>query len=210
MREKKELELVKGGSCVRCFSVLRANRVYLWIALAIFVCGWVVGELFPDALLQVLRPSLERLKTIADQAQAKNSGVYTSSLILGNNLRACVTMLLLGVFACIPTGVTLLLNGLMVGVMIGSTHEHAVGLVVFGILPHGVFEISAIFIAAAFGMKLGRVVLVPLREMTRWQSLKYVGREIRSVSWFVLLLLVVAASVEGMVTPVLLHTFIGQ
>ncbi|KEO81773.1 stage II sporulation protein M [Tumebacillus flagellatus] len=195
---------------MRCFSVLRANRIYLWLAFCLFAFGWVIGELFTDQILHVVKPSLEQLKSLAEKAQAQNSGLYTSTLIFGNNLRACVTMLLLGVLACAPSVLTLLFNGMMIGVMLGGTQEHVLGLVAFGILPHGIFEMPAIFISAAFGMKLGRVLLVPLREKTRWQSFKFVWREIFSMSWLVVLLLVIAAAVEGTLTPTLLHTFVVQ
>ncbi|MBL0389369.1 stage II sporulation protein M [Tumebacillus sp. ITR2] len=195
---------------MQCFRVLRQNKNYLWLAFGIFVLGWVIGELFTNQILHVIQPSLDQLKLLAEKAKAKDSVTYTSGLILGNNIRACVTMILVGILACAPTILSLLFNGMMIGVMLGNAQESVFGLVAFGILPHGIFEMPAIFIASAFGIKLGRVLLVPLREKTRWQSFKFVWREVWSVSWFVLVLLVVAASVEGMVTPVLLHTFVVQ
>lgn len=194
---------------MRCFAVLRQNKNYLWLALALFALGWLLGALFTDSILKLVQPSLDQLRDIAQKAQDKG-GAYTSGVIFTNNLRATVTMLLLGILACVPTMISLLMNGMMIGVMLAKVGGNFWGLVAFGILPHGIFEMPAIFIASAFGIKLGRVLLVPLAEKTRWQSFKFVWREVLSISWFVLLLLVVAASVEGLVTPVLLHTFVVQ
>jgi stage II sporulation protein M len=194
---------------VRCFAVLRQNKNYLWLALALFALGWLLGALFTDSILKLVQPSLDQLRDIAQKAQDKG-GAYTSGVIFTNNLRATVTMLLLGILACVPTMISLVMNGMMIGVMLAKVGGNFWGLVAFGILPHGIFEMPAIFIASAFGIKLGRVLLVPLAEKTRWQSFKFVWREVLSISWFVLLLLVVAASVEGLVTPVLLHTFVVQ
>ena len=80
--------------------------------------------------------------------------------------------------------------------------------IVVGLLPHGIFELTAIFIAAAFGLKLGRVLIVPLKDKTRAQSFGQVWREIARVAIVIALLLVVAAGVEGTITPLLLHTFV--
>lgn len=194
---------------MRCFTVLRQNKSYLWLALGLFALGWVLGALFTEQIHKLVQPSLEQLREITQKAQDKG-GAYTSGLIFTNNLRATATMLVLGILACVPTMISLVMNGMMIGVMLSQVGGNFWGLVAFGILPHGIFELPAIFIASAFGIKLGRVLLVPLAEKTRWQSFKFVWREVLSVSWFVLLLLVVAASVEGLVTPVLLHTFVVQ
>lgn len=206
--ESREWEKECDGS-VRCFTVLRQNKIYLWAAFGLFVLGWALGALFTDSILKVVQPSLDQLRQLAEQAKGQ-SAIATSGMIFTNNLRAAVTMLLLGILACVPTIISLLVNGMMIGVMLPQAGDHLFGMLAFGILPHGIFELPAIFIASAFGMKLGRVLLVPLADKTRWQSFRFVWREVLSVSWFLLALLLVAASVEGMVTPVLLHTFVVQ
>ncbi|WP_170119576.1 stage II sporulation protein M [Tumebacillus permanentifrigoris] len=186
---------------------MRQNKNYLWLALGLFALGWVLGALFTEQIFALVKPSLEQLRDIAEKAQNKG-GAYTSGVIFTNNLRATVTMLVLGILACVPTMITLVMNGMMIGVMLTQAGGHFWGLVTFGILPHGIFEMPAIFIASAFGIKLGRVLLVPLVEKTRWQSFKFVWREVLSIGWFVVVLLIVAATVEGLVTPVLLQTFV--
>lgn len=198
---------------MRSFQVLRQNRGYLWLAAGLFLIGAVIGLLFADAMMRVVADSLKQVQDLAVLAQAKNSPAYTSLLIFGNNLRAAVYMLLSGVLFGIVTVVSLVLNGLMVGVVFAKVGAQGAGLwqtVLFGLLPHGIFELPAIFISSAFGLKLGRVLLVPLQQLTRWQSVKRVAREVWSISWIVLALLVVAATVEGTVTPVLLHAFVKK
>jgi len=120
-------------------------------------------------------------------------------------------MILLGSLFAVFTLFAMLVNGLMIGVVFALASTHAgsslLDMIVFGLMPHGIFELPAIFIAAAFGIKLGRVLLWPLAGKTRWESYKGVWREVWQVSWLLLLLLVVAAGVEGMITPVLLETF---
>jgi stage II sporulation protein M len=198
---------------MRSFQVLRQNRAYLWLAAGLFLVGALLGLLFADAMMKYVAESLKQIQDLAVMAQAKHSPAYTSLLIFGNNLRAAVYMLLSGLLLGVVTVISLLFNGLMVGVVFAKIGAQGAGLwqtVLFGLLPHGIFELPAIFISSAFGLKLGRVMLVPLQDKTRWQSLKQVGREVWSISWVVLLLLVVAATVEGTVTPVLLHAFVKK
>ncbi|MGZ6550875.1 MAG: stage II sporulation protein M [Tumebacillaceae bacterium] len=197
---------------MRSLQVLRQNRAYIWVAAGLFLVGAVLGLLFADEMMKYVASSLDKIKDLAETAQAKNNPAYTSLLLFKNNLSAAVYMLCSGVLLGVVTALSLVLNGLMVGVVFAQIGGHgSLWLtILFGLVPHGIFELPAIFISAAFGLKLGRCLLVPLREMTRWQSVIHVGREVWSISWVIVLLLVVAASVEGAVTPVLLHTFVTK
>jgi stage II sporulation protein M len=198
----------------KSWQVLRHNRAYLWTATALFFIGWILGALLPDSVGQLANQGIEHIRDLAEKTQAKESGAYTSTVIFFNNLRAAVSMLLMGIPFAVMTVFALLLNGLTVGVVFEQVGAHSAvsswEMILYGLLPHGIFELPAIFIMSAFGIKLGRVLLVPLQGKTRWMSFRHVWREVASISWVVLLLLVVAAAVEGMITPKLMHAFVGN
>ncbi|MCX7572339.1 stage II sporulation protein M [Tumebacillus sp. DT12] len=190
--------------------ILRQNRSYILLAAALFMIGWVLGAVFQEALMELVATSLQHLQDIVEKTQAKNSPLYTSGVIFLNNLMASFAMMLYGIPFAFLTVFALFLNGLTVGVVFQMAGEHGSlwEMVLYGLLPHGIFELPAIFIAAAFGIKLGLIWFRPLPEMTRMQSFKHVFREVFSISWVIVLLLVVAGLVEGLVTPVLLETFV--
>jgi len=190
--------------------VLRQNRPYILLAAALFLIGWLLGALFHEALMDLVATSLQHLQEIVEKTQAKNSPLYTSGVIFLNNLMASFAMLLYGIPFAFMTVLALLLNGLTVGVVFQMSGEHGSmwEMIVYGLMPHGIFELPAIFIAAAFGIKFGLIWFRPLSGMNRVQSFKHVFREVLSVSWVIVLLLVVAGLVEGLVTPVLLQTFV--
>lgn len=195
----------------KTWRVLLRNRWYLGTSTALFIVGVLLGALFTEQIQEVIKAALENLRELAEQAQQKEDPLYMSELIFWNNLRAVVLMLVLGSLFGVFTMIMLLINGMMIGVVLslsgGQMTVSLFDMIVFGLLPHGIFELPAIFIASSFGIKLGKVLLMPHAGKTRWQSYASVWREIVQISWVLLLLLLVAAAVEGLITPQLLETF---
>lgn len=194
------------------FGVLKQNRSYIFWSGAIFLLGWLIGGLFPTQLFSVVSDQIDHIRQLAEKTQANDSALYTCWVIFKNNLFAAIVMIVSGIAFGVFTVLALLINGMIIGVVFGVIGGHA-GVsywetIVVGLLPHGIFELTAIFIAAAFGLKLGRVLIVPLKDKTRAQSFGQVWREIARVAIVIALLLVVAAGVEGTITPLLLHTFV--
>ena len=68
------------------------------------------------------------------------------------------------------------------------------------ILPHGVIELSAIFIAAGAGLQLGYSLVAPGRA-TRQDSLMAAGRQAVLLALGVLPMLVIAGLIEGFISP---------
>lgn len=124
----------------------------------------------------------------------------------GNNWMVALTTALSGVVLIFPAIVSLLFNGLIMGVL-ARTEVESMELLAF-ILPHGVFEIPAIFIATALGIWLGRV---------GWQT--YRGRATRTefadalerAFWVLIgigILLAIAGFIEGFVSPYYYELFL--
>ena len=68
------------------------------------------------------------------------------------------------------------------------------------IAPHGIFEIPAIFLAAGFGMRFGWAWLLPSSSGKRWKVFKVSFFDVLKILPLVIVLLVVAAMIEGFVT----------
>lgn len=68
------------------------------------------------------------------------------------------------------------------------------------ILPHGLMELTSIFIAAAAGLRIFWAVVLP-GPRTRIQSLAQEGRSLVTVALGLVLVLLVSGLVEGFVTP---------
>ena len=118
-----------------------------------------------------------------------------------NNAWVSALSLILGVALGIPTVYLMFGNavnlGLSAGYMVaaGRTGEF------FGlILPHGMLELTALFVAGGVGLKLGWTVVDP-GPRTRADALAEEGRSAGSVALGLALVLCVSGAIEGFVTP---------
>lgn len=139
-----------------------------------------------------------------------NNPLISALLIFMNNYLSMAQMLILGVVAGISPLVTLGLNGALVGMLLAISAANdpllLLKIILFGILPHGIFELFAFFLCAAMGLKFGyHCIASPLPKKTRLESFRFIWKEVISVLPLVVLLLLVAAFIEIMITPLLLE-----
>jgi len=84
-----------------------------------------------------------------------------------------------------------------------------VKLAVFGILPHGIFEIPALVLSSAAVLYIGIALVTPRSNLTLGEVLINAIADWAKIGiGLVLPLLTIAAVLETWVTPVLLHSMI--
>jgi uncharacterized membrane protein SpoIIM required for sporulation len=128
-------------------------------------------------------------------------GGNLSAFILGNNVKAAFSAFGLGLTAGLGTLVVLYENGVMVGVFLGLGHNHHALLDMIAVVaPHGILELFAFTIAAAGGFVLGFSLVAP-GDLTRAESLSRAARRALRLALGAALLLVPAATVEGLLSP---------
>lgn len=210
---------------------MRANwedsPLWLWgVAIALLVVGCAAGALWPQHFSALLAPSMKQLHEFAQQTNAFHSPLHTSVVIFLHNLLAalCVMMLSGVVSGGIYPAWALWLNGLAIGYVV-SVGGHQLGapdwrMFVFGMLPHGLFELTAFIWSGVLGIRLGYVVLrVIWRQLTvrgritrdglvrsslepsLWMECKRVLLRIP----YIVGLLMLAAAIEGTITPHLIE-----
>lgn len=129
-------------------------------------------------------------------------------LLFYHNARTTLVFLVLGLVSFATLGITLFLvnMGLVGGVLGGASLIGYSPLLMFasGILPHGIFELTAVFLAAAAMFKLGAGLVTPQTEKSLGEVLL-----LSLADWFrvfigvVLPLLAIAALIEVYITPIL-------
>ncbi|MEW1698407.1 MULTISPECIES: stage II sporulation protein M [unclassified Streptomyces] len=118
-----------------------------------------------------------------------------------NNAQAAAMCLVLGAFLGIPVLWILFMNMLNVGVGIGLMASAGRLDVFLGlILPHGLLELTAVFVAAGTGLRLGWTVIDP-GPTTRRAALAERGRAAVGMAIGLALVLFVSGLIEGFVTP---------
>ncbi len=192
-------------------STLRRISASAWVMVALGLLSAVIGYFWIQANTAYLTDEL-----LGDLGGALPIGVEMPTLggisfayIFGHNLRAVIVISLLGMVSFGTLGSLMyFLNTGIIGVVLalmGFMGYAPWKVAVFGILPHGIFELTALVLASA-AVFYGAVVLVTPRPQ------KTLGEVVIEcvADWFkvavgvALPLLVLAAILETWVTPVLL------
>jgi uncharacterized membrane protein SpoIIM required for sporulation/ABC-type transport system involved in multi-copper enzyme maturation permease subunit len=135
------------------------------------------------------------------------------AFIWGHNLRAILVILLLGLFSFGVLGVLMyLLNMGVIGAVLALFSVQGASPVLvalYGILPHGVFELAGLILSSAAIMNIGIVLVTPRPQQTLGEVLlETIADWARVGVGLVLPLLTIAAAIETWVTPELLSKLI--
>ncbi|MEV6527192.1 stage II sporulation protein M [Longispora sp. NPDC051575] len=118
-----------------------------------------------------------------------------------NNAWVAALCLASGVLV-VPVFYMLWTNLLNLAVSGGVMISHDRGELFFGLLaPHGLLELTAVFVAAGVGLRIGWSWIVPGPGLTRSRSLAETTRAAMTVAVGLVVVLLVSAGVEAFVTP---------
>jgi uncharacterized membrane protein SpoIIM required for sporulation len=118
-----------------------------------------------------------------------------------NNVWVAAEALIFGVLLGLPTLLVLFENAANGGVEAGLMFAHGKGgLFATLILPHGMLELSAVFLAAATGLRLGWCVIDP-GPRPRGRALAEEGRSSLTIALGLIVVLLVSGVIEAFVTP---------
>ncbi len=124
-----------------------------------------------------------------------------ASVIMANNIQVTIYTFALGATFGIGTLYLLAMNGANIASVLALTYRAGFGndLLTF-MVGHGVIELSCIFIAGGAGLLIGSAMIMP-GDMTRADALKTRGMEAVRLMMGVAVLLVVAGTIEGFISP---------
>lgn len=168
----------------------------LSLALAI----WIVHN--PKVQATLLAP--HQIRDLVDHDFAnyytEHSAASFAFQVWINNVWVSATALIFGILLGIPTVFVLLTNQLNLGVNAGLMFAYGKGSVFFGlILPHGLLELTAVYLACGAGLKLGWTIIDP-GPRTRARALGEEGRALASIALGLIGVLLVSGMIEGFVT----------
>ncbi len=124
-----------------------------------------------------------------------------SSMIMTNNISVCFLSFALGITFGLGTIYLMAFNGLMLGALAGLCYTNGLGIPFWSfVLPHGVIELTAIFISGGAGLLLGTALWVP-GDLSRKEALTQRGRQAGLLVIGCVPLLIVAGIIEGFFSP---------
>lgn len=173
--------------------------------LVLLVLAYIAGRLFPDIPVSVISAFSE---DIAGSGIVQEDGSFNVLALFTNNLRAMVLGVLYGFipFLYLPA-LALGVNAAILG-MLASLIDGQWLLLAAGILPHGIFELPALFLSLAAGLCLCKNINVYIRKNEKGVMKPLLLNILRVVVLLVLPLLVIAAVMETYVTPALMQLFL--
>ena len=170
------------------------------IALALVVGVWTLHS--PEAMAALGSP--EKLDTYAHEAFESYYSTYSApdfaAVVWTNNARLAAICVAGGITGFVPL-VMLYKNAVNVGQSGAIMADHDMLGVFFSLIsPHGLLELTCIFIAGAAGLKLFWTMLVP-GSRRRAAALAAEGRALITVAVGLTVALAIAGLIEAFVTP---------
>ena len=180
----------------------RYFNILVVVSLSIYVFGSVLGFLNSSLTL------------------SESPNKYTISMdnidfieILRNNLYSLAIILMGALLLGIPTLMSLLYNGFVLGVItfysikLLKTNSYIIGLL---ILPHGIFEILAMIIAGVAGFKIPYEIVRYLAGKKEQPLTKEDIKEYLTFALISIILIVIAAWIEANVTLKIAQTMLNS
>jgi uncharacterized membrane protein SpoIIM required for sporulation len=177
------------------------------LAVALLAGWWIARS--PRVQLGIAAPAQIRQLVGQDFRSYYSQYPATSfaAKVWTNNVWVAAQSLLFGILLGIPTVIVLVQNALNVGVDGGLMFAYGRGPEFFGlILPHGLLELTAVFLAAGAGLRLGWCIIDPGRR-PRGQALAEEGRATIGLALGLIVVLLCSGVLEAFVTPSPLPTW---
>jgi uncharacterized membrane protein SpoIIM required for sporulation len=173
----------------------------LFVVVAVAIGSWVART--PAVMAALGTPEeLKRLvdKDFVDYYSSNPAGSFAFEVWTNNAWLAAVA-LVGGALLCLPGIWFLWQNALNVG-LVGGLMAHAGRLdIFFGLItPHGLLELTAVFVAGGAGIRLGWQIIAP-GPRPRSVALAEEGRSTLTIALGLIVVLLVSGFVEAFVTP---------
>ncbi len=181
---KKQYEL--------CWDYLKECKIQIYSIIGIFVLFALIGFFVPASA-----EITEQIMSFIQELIAQTEGMSQAELvgfIFFNNLQSSFIGFLFGFALGIFPVIAAVANGYLLG-FVGAIAVEADGfLTLFRLLPHGIFELPAIFISLGMGMKFGSFVF----QKNKSKSFRdFFWNGLRVFLYVVVPLLIIAGIIEG-------------
>ena len=152
--------MAKKNSYKECFSYIAKNKNFIYVVISLFIVSIFIGYFFPKLFSDYIN---EMLKQLVEKTKDMNV-IKLFLFIFENNLKTSFMGMLLGIaFGFFPLLLSFF-NGYVLGYVSKGVIETEGALTLTRLLPHGIFELPAVFISFGLGLKLGFILLLNIRN----------------------------------------------
>lgn len=183
-------ERIKKGYAA-CWEYLKESKIYFLVVFSIFLVATVFGFFFPVFFIEFIKNFIQQLAE-----KTTNMNFFQLLIfIFQNNLITAFMGLVIGIIFGLFPVFLVVFNGYVLGFVAGKTFKLLGFTSLWRLLPHGIFELSALIISLGLGLKLARFIFV--KSGKRKKQLAYdLENSLRVFVYIVLPLLIIAAIIE--------------
>ena len=173
---------------IEVIKVLREARYFIYLSIGIFLAGLFIGVTLPGEFEKLLGP----LMKLAEHLKGRSTLVIILTIFVRNSVSAFLSLWLGSIFGIVPF-IGALTNGILLGVVVSFTFQTD-PLAILSLIPHGIFEIPAIFMSWGLGLWRGAWLFRRDKSETYRER---AGKAYRVFFTFIIPLLIIAAVIEG-------------
>lgn len=194
---------------IKPFYQKELKRIFILLTIAFFVICIVTGIFLYNNQDIANHLFMEIKKLLLSKDVLNDAGTISVSSLIANNLLASFISILTGVipFFFLPV-FSLLLNAGMIGVVFGAMPitNSSVLFLMMGLVPHGIFEITALLLSLTLGVYLCKEmclrVISKKREISNTQMIFHI---VRIYLLVIVPLMIIAGFIETYITPLLMN-----
>jgi len=189
-KEKKNFNLL--NEYRESWKYIKESKKFIYLVAGIFLLFLLIGFFIPtpeflyDEIMKFLKGLLTETQNM--------SQLDLIGFIISNNVQSTFLSIILGMFLGIFPLASTVANGYMLGFVSSISINNSGLLSLFRILPHGIFEIPAIFISLGLGLKTGMFIFHKDKIKT---FRNYFCNSLRVFLLIVVPLLILAGIIEG-------------
>jgi len=176
----------------KSWNYLKESKKFIWIVIGLFLTFVLIGFFIPVPEI-ISKQILEFIKEILGKTESMSQGQLIKFIFL-NNIQSSFLGMVFGVFLGIFPVISAIANGYLLGFVANFAIQDGGIFSLWRIFPHGIFELPAVFISFALGLRIGASLL------NRKKFRKFNENFISCLKVFVLIvipLLIIAAIIEG-------------
>jgi stage II sporulation protein M len=191
MKKKKKKRGFFQENYFLSWNYIKNSRNFIYAAIIIFFIFTVIGFFVPapESITNYIMNFIEELLE-------KTSGLSLEQLmgfIFFNNLKGSFFGMIFGIFFGVFSVISLIANGYLLGFVSSITVAENGFFVLWRLIPHGVFELPALFISLGLGLRLGSFIF---QEKKIDFLKKNILNSLRVFLFIIVPLLVIAAIIE--------------
>jgi len=185
---------------VKSWEFLKESKNFIWVIVGIFVFFALIGFFVP-APASIAEQIMKIIQEILELTEGMSMAELIN-FIFWNNLKVSFMGMVSGILLGIIPVLESMINGYLLGFVASKTVLIDGFMSLWRIFPHGIFELPAVFISLALGLRMG-VYLFQKKQRKKMSFKDTIVESLRLFIFIVIPLLIIAAVIEGLLVVVL-------